>query len=512
MHLRYQLFRNSSTKLIQIVVTTAVGLVLPPVLLARLGLEVYGIWALIILVNSYVFLLDLGFQSGLAKLVAEAEARQETDRVQCLVNVSLAVYVVVLALGCLLTWAAGPILAKWLLNSLPDPAPYTRVFQVYAIVSLSGLLAIPFSGLLSGRQRYDQTNFVETVAMLLNAVASLILVLAGRGLWGMLAGAGVAALWRLVTYVWLAFRAFPSLRLGRVSPGGLDTLRQLIYLSPADESVRIYNVVTQSLVRLAISTYAGVTFVGLYDIAKRVVSQVSGLSTIVFFPLVPAISSLAAQGRRDSLHELLRRCWLYLSMIGLPLATFFLIFYDPLLRAWLGLADVSAISLAGRLLLVATLAEIFTGPATTAAVGLGTPLLQVLKVVLTGILYALLVLGLAPRFAFAGALAGETAALLLGSVIGLALFQAWFHIPVGGMILGAIKRVGLVTLPVWLLLLGVWLAFRNLALWQGLFAWGVMLVVGLAGTGLGYWATGLLSSYEVDLARNALAVKLRRAP
>jgi O-antigen/teichoic acid export membrane protein len=509
MHLRYQLFRNSFTTLIQILATTIVSIVLPPILLSCLGMEGYGIWALIMLVNSYVALLDLGFQSGLIKLIAEAEVRKDTERILLLMNTSLWVYVGIFFLSCAVAFSEGGVLAKWLLNSLPDPSGYIRIFQTYLVISLSGLLTIPFSGLLKGFQRYDQSNALEIIAMLMNATSSVTLLLAGSGLWALVIGAAVAALWRVFAYLWLAWRAFPSFRLNWVSKGWLDTLKEMVRLSPADQSVRIYTVITQSVVRLAISAYAGVSFVGIYDIAKRIVNQVNGVSTIVFLPLVPAVSSLAAQGKKESLHELLRRCQLYLGMLGLPLTYFLLIFYDPVLSAWLGLSEVSFISFAGRLLLIATFAELFTGPTTTASLGLGTANLYVLKLLLTGILNVVLVLGLGQRFGFHGIVIGETVATLIGTFICILVFQRWFSIPAVQMTLEAIKRVSVATLPIWLLLTGVWLYFSGLPVWHSLLTWGGMLAMGLLATGLVYWFTGLLSRYEVDLALNAFALRRR---
>ncbi len=493
----------------QILATTVVGLLLPPVLLAYLGLEVYGIWAIITLVNYYVALLDLGFQSGLIKLIAEAETQKDTKYILVLVNTSFWVYFGVFGLGLVVTLGVGEILASWLLSGLPDSTPYVSVFETYMVVSLFGLLVIPFSGLLKGFQRYDQSNLLEVLAMLLNAAVSIGLVLSGLRLWALVIGSATAALWRLVAYIWLSRRTFPSLGLRWVSKSSLSILRQLFHLSPADQSVRIYSVITQSVVRLAISAYAGVAFVGIYDIAKRIVNQVNGVSSIVFYPLVPVVSSLVAQGKKESLYELLRRCQLYLGMLGLPLTYFLLIFYDPVLSAWLGLSEVSSISFAGRLLLIATFAELFTGPATTASLGLGTANLHVVKLLLSGILSVALILGLGQQYGFQGIVIGETAATLIGTLVCISIFQKWFSIPVAQMTLEAIRRVSVATLPVWLLLAGAWLYFSGFPVWHSLLTWGGMLTVGLLATGLVYWFTGLLSRYEVDLALNAFALRRR---
>jgi len=99
MQLKYQLFRNSASTLVQLFVSTVVGLVVPPVLIKYLGFDSYGIWALLIVVNSYAALLDLGFGSSLIKYIAEAHALGNSGRIVHLMNVCLTTYLGVYAVG-----------------------------------------------------------------------------------------------------------------------------------------------------------------------------------------------------------------------------------------------------------------------------------------------------------------------------------------------------------------------------------------------------------------------------
>jgi O-antigen/teichoic acid export membrane protein len=504
MQLRYKLFRNSLSSLLQLAVTTVVGLVLPPILLKFLGFEAYGVWALIILVNAYVALIDLGFGSSLVKLTAEAAVVDNREQIRNLMNGSLALYVVIYVAGILLVTLFGDRLMRALLGSAAQRGDYGLLFNAYAVVALTALPTLPFSSLLKGLQRYDQSNVVEILAMLLGTIISVTLIIRGHGLAALVIGAAFAALWRLLTYLWLTRKTYA---LSQFRWSGYKsfkvTIKELAHLSPADNSVRVYNVVTQTAIRVALNSFAGVAYVGIYDLAKRVVSQISGVSSVVFIPLMPAVSSLAAQKRFESLHELLARCHLYLSMLGMPFFYFMLFFYDPVLTAWLKVDNVASISFAGRLLLITVTLDVFTGPATTSALGLGTARLHLIKMLLSGVLIVTLVFLLGPKFGFSGILVAELCATIAGTFVALRLFQKWFNIPVLTLILKSFWRTSAVNLPVWLVLAGGWFLTRHNVLWQSLATWTLLLSVGVTATVALYWACGLLSAYEVDVVRNA---------
>jgi hypothetical protein len=123
---------------------------------------------------------------------------------------------------------------------------------------------------------------------------------------------------------------------------------------------------------------------------------------------------------------------------------------------------------------------------------------------LTTVLIVALVWLLGSRFGFKGVIVAEFCAVTCGAFAGLALFQKWFAIPVGRMIGSSLWRTGLVGIPVWVVLSGVWWWSSDSGVWRNLAAWALMLLVGALMTLGLYWLSGLVGSYEVTIARNAL--------
>ena len=144
MLLRYKLFRNSVSSLLQLCVTTIVALVLPPILLRYLGLEAYGVWSLIILVNAYVALMDLGFGSSLIKYIAESVAIDDKTQIAELMSACLTLYAAIFTCGILLTLFLGKPLMHALLGAAGEKGQYGRLFQIYVFLAFTGLLTVPF--------------------------------------------------------------------------------------------------------------------------------------------------------------------------------------------------------------------------------------------------------------------------------------------------------------------------------------------------------------------------------
>jgi O-antigen/teichoic acid export membrane protein len=443
------------------------------------------------------------------KLVAEAQARNDSKQINALFSLTVWLYLAIVVLGCVAVFAFGDVITRSLIN-VADATKYTSLVQSYVVVALSNLLVLPFSGILRGLQRYDQSNGLEMGTALLNAASSAILLLLGFGLSGLLMGAALAALWRLLSYFWRVRSEIPELKLRHLERSDLQLYKSLINLSPADLSVRIYQAVTQSIIRFSLVAYAGVAFVGIYEIARRVVSQVNSMSSVIFVPMLPAVSMLETQEQQNTIGRLLEKALLYLCMLGVPFVCFLFFFYDPIIRVWLGSVDVQAISLAGRFLLLTSFMDLLTGPIMAASIGMGTALLQVFKIVTALVLHIILIPILGHAFGFMGVLIGESLSVLAGTFTGLALFQKWWGIRDISMVVRALIRVITITLPISLVLWVIWMQSNLHPIWQTLPGWASVLALYLGTTAILYRLSGLITDYEVNLFFTAIGLKRKQ--
>jgi O-antigen/teichoic acid export membrane protein len=92
MNFKGQVLKNIGSSWFGVATTLAVGVILPPFILHRLGDEAFGLWILIFSFTGYYGIFDFGIRSSIVKHVAEFEGTRDRDRLIRLVNVSLFIY------------------------------------------------------------------------------------------------------------------------------------------------------------------------------------------------------------------------------------------------------------------------------------------------------------------------------------------------------------------------------------------------------------------------------------
>jgi O-antigen/teichoic acid export membrane protein len=252
--------------------------------------------------------------------------------------------------------------------------------------------------------------------------------------------------------------------------------------------------------------FGGYSALGAYEVARRVVTQVSGMSATIFTPLLPVISTLNVYKKREELSNVVRKSLSYLGMVSIPIVLFIFLFCVPLMRAWLNMADVSSITLSTRMLLVGSSIDLFTGPLTVASVGMGTAKIAVLKLVSPLILYVVLPPALGSIFGFSGVLIGEIVALSVGAIVGIRLFEKWAGISTLGATMRTMWRVTILIIPIAIIIWFLWHFSRGWMGWERISIWGGTFLLYLITVLFVYRIMGLISRQEVNYVRLAFGL------
>jgi O-antigen/teichoic acid export membrane protein len=180
-----QFGRNVLTTIMARVVNMARGVCLVPFLLARIGLEAYGIWTTIFILVTYVGLTTLGISNVYIKYVAEFNARREYSKANSLLSTGLAVTIPLCAtvfMGFLLGWKWY---SPWLRLPPAHAADGKEAVLIVLGVFLSSIALSAFSCMLYGTHQIASTQVFETVSILAECALIVWLVSAGRGVSGL---------------------------------------------------------------------------------------------------------------------------------------------------------------------------------------------------------------------------------------------------------------------------------------------------------------------------------------
>ncbi|MEQ1762645.1 MAG: hypothetical protein ABL984_05790 [Pyrinomonadaceae bacterium] len=207
-----RLILNSIYSLLAWLLPVALGLLVTPLLLKRLGLEAYGVYLVILGFIGYSYTFNVS--RAVAKFVAEFKASGETQKINPAITAAFCISLTSGILGSLVI----ALLANW---AVKDLLQISTEFQRPATVALMiGGASIPFiligqvfQNILQGTHRFAALSIITNLNWSMLNAGNVLLVVLGFGidsliLWTVVVAASVAA----ISYV-AARRSEPDYRL-----------------------------------------------------------------------------------------------------------------------------------------------------------------------------------------------------------------------------------------------------------------------------------------------------------
>jgi O-antigen/teichoic acid export membrane protein len=327
--------RNAAAGLARLFVSSLVGLALPAYLTHRLPVKTYGAWVLILQLSAYISYLEFGVQTGIAKYVAEYEAKGDHEGTERCASAGFAILLVAGLLGVLLT----SILA-WRVPELFRGMPRflyrdVRISVVLIGTSLSfGLATSAFSAIFLGLQRYAVPMAISVINRLLFMAVICSAVFLHSSLAAMGAASAVVNVLTALLPV-AAWRTFARrIRVG-LSRADANTLKQMAGYSFA-LAIWSASMLCISGLDLVIVGHYAFSETAFYSVASSPTNMMIAIFSSAFAPLVPAVSALSGGRRAADMGQVLYRGTRYatalLLVAGLPL----LMGGYELLRLWVG--------------------------------------------------------------------------------------------------------------------------------------------------------------------------------
>jgi O-antigen/teichoic acid export membrane protein len=307
------------------------GLLVSPYLIRRLGNDQYGIWALGLSLIEYFWLIDLGVRQATIKLGAEYRALEKWDALNQLLSTAIGYSAAVGLLVMLLLSLNTRAIAEFF--RITDPSFPLLVHVVSASWGL-GLAFNMFGAGLEAFQRFDTLNHIMIASMATRSAALVLLVHFGYGIPAM----SIAVfLTQITTYaaLYVAFRRlYPAFRL---SPGlitraaGSEIWRYSRQMVSALASLRL----AQSAIPSLIARFLPVANVTYYTVSVRVLEYGTDGIGRVGLTTTPRAADMLARGMRDSVLFLAQYANRYCLTLWLILATFLMVYAEPLFRIWI---------------------------------------------------------------------------------------------------------------------------------------------------------------------------------
>lgn len=410
-------FRNTAAQSAPVVTTFVFGFILAPIMLSRLGLAQFGVWAVTGALTQYASLLDLGVTSALSRFVALHDAQGDRRAIEEVIGIGLAVAAVTGALILVAAALVAPFVSEVL--GVLGAAEMRVVLLSSAGITVSYLLSAVVSSVPIGLRRMGPPNVAATIGNVTNFAASLTAL----SLSTKLAAYALANLAAAVVVFFLALGSFayvwsaPFVR----RPSASRT-RSVVSFGFRSQLISLAELVNAQTDKLIIAAMLGARTAGAYEIGNRVVQGVRSLGLITLSALIPTATADLVKRGREVIAEYFARYTVRTLAIALPMFGALCVGAPYLLVAWLGEIPPDTVQIIVLLSLTYAV-SMATGVAMTLTMGDGHPGMVAQTATIVVVLNVAATLAAAPLFGIWGVLIATVWAQIVASAIFLIRFH-----------------------------------------------------------------------------------------
>ncbi len=426
------LFRNTVAQSASVLVGYVFSFLLAPIMISRLGLDAFGVWAVTGAFATYAGLLDLGIGRSLVRFIAVFDAAGEKHRIDESVGLGLIATLLVGILAAIAVALLAPFVSDRL-GVLDNEEMRVVLLASVGIWTLNGLDGV-LTAVGRGRREMVPPNVATTVGAAINfafsvaalALSTSLVVYALANV-----AAGIFALlpaFLALRYVWRApYAAWPSRAL----------VREVLLFSVKNQVGWLADLVNFQTDKVIIALMVDVRAAAVYEIASRVVLGVRSAAVLTVSAMIPTAAARIVEEGREVIGLMYRRYTLRSCAIAFPLFTLVSVTSPFLLIAWLKTAPGDS-ELLVPFLTLAYLVNVTTGVGSTIAIGAGHPGVASANSALIAALNVVLTVVLAPSLGLWGVVLGTFLAVTFGSLLFNARFLRLFGLPLRDLLAGVL--------------------------------------------------------------------------
>lgn len=337
--MKKQILSNLASNYALSFVGMALGFVLVPFLINRLGKETYGVIVLAESVIVFFEILTVSVRQAMSRHAAFAYAKGRMDEFVEYLSTSLRILLVaatiVLVFGTLLS-VFFPVLFKVPLGR--GEQSQWNFFLITCAFALSAL-NIPYWSALYAKERFDLINISSSFGLVLRAVCLFAFFSLAPPAWRMLTAYGVIYLAMTLGHngfirFWFA-RHFPGLRFEHRHFSAAK-VREILSFSTHTSLSRVSTLLYQSTANILINVFWGPSMNTVYSVALKLPNIFHRIFVEPAYTLTPTFTTLAARNERDKVQRLFRSYSKFLAAATYPALWTMILLSHPIIRRWVG--------------------------------------------------------------------------------------------------------------------------------------------------------------------------------
>lgn len=331
----HKVFRNTlfniSGKACQIVI----AIFLTPYIVHRLGVERYGILAILGAITGYTGLLDIGVGASFGRFIAEFRASRRDEKIGEVIGVGVVFYG---AIGMIIT--AAVFFSLGLLIDLFKIPPYLYndacvVFMIGAIVFVVTNTFNVFAAVQVGLQRMDLSNTIAITTSVVNAIGAVFVIQRGYGLQGLMINAVIICAITTAANVFAAYVLIPDIMRSRMK-FSKEMFRRLFSFGYRMQLVRIGGIMTTQIDKILIASLLSIGLVTFFQLGLNIILFTASMAGLLVSALMPAFTQIVVEEGEAAATKAYLKSVKYVSFALVPLFAFVMIYASGLMNFWMG--------------------------------------------------------------------------------------------------------------------------------------------------------------------------------
>lgn len=362
-----QILINAAMSVTQIVVISGVLFILYRFLLETIGVEQLGIWSLVLATTSVAQIANFGLSGSVVKFVAKYIARGEDENVARVIQTA-AISVAGFDVGLVLL--IGYPIVKWVLGLVvPDESlPLALSILPYALLALWIMIITSiFQAGLDGYQRIDLRSLLLMGGAVLHLLLCFMLA-PTHGLIGV-AYARVIQNFTILLSSWLLLKRQLPLLPFFPYKCDKDIFKEIIGYAINFQVISVTTMFYDPITKALLSKFGGLSMVGYYEMASRMVQQFRGLIVSANQVLVPAIADLQEK-TPERIQSVYLTSYQLLFYLAVPLYSVIIVSTPLISELWVGHYERIFV-IFGTLLSIGWFLNTLNAPAYFATLGIG---------------------------------------------------------------------------------------------------------------------------------------------
>ena len=410
---------NAVFSLLQVIITSVVLFISYKYLITELGVEKLGVWSLIVASVSLLNIGSLGLSSTLVKYVAKHLVSNNQERISSIIQTALITVVIAAIVLLVIVYVLANILLQAIIPH--NQIALATMLLPYSLLNVGLLLP---AGILLSALDGAQKIYLRNLLLIASSVFFLIILfylVPTFDLLGVVYAQICQALFTLLLGWYIVKKVLHFLPIIPYK-WDLKSLREIIGYGTNLQLITIFQMLYEPVTKSMLTIFGGLTSVGYYEMANRLVLKTREIIVSIFQVLVPVYAT-QVEKNIDSIKSTYSKSFNYSLFLSIPLFSLLIVATPLISILWLGLFEFQ-FYVFSIILFCAWFINVINTPAYFAFLGIGLLKWNVLSHLTIGILNLILCYILGLYFGGVGTVLGWAVALSLGSLIILYNFNS----------------------------------------------------------------------------------------